>query len=61
MVSREKFSGLLRNGPVSRKSRELSGDVILFVPSKRRSLEEWNFEVILMFIPLTHKEASFKE
>jgi len=59
------FSGLSRNCPdrlskVPKLFGRISGDVILFVPSKRRSLETRNFAVILMF-PLTYKEASFKE
>ena len=60
-----KFSGLSKNCPdrlskVPKPFGRISGDVILFVPSKRRSLETRSFAVILM-LPLTYKEASFKE
>ena len=40
-------------GPVSRKSRNFLGDIILFVSSKRRRLEARNVAVILIFIPFT--------
>ena len=43
-----RVSGL---GPVSRKSRNFSGDIIIFVSSKRRRLEARNLAVILIFIP----------
>ena len=54
-----KVSGLLRNrplGPISRKS----GDIILFVSSKRRRLEARNFAVIFIFIfiPFTTNEKT---
>ena len=43
-----RVSGL---GPVSRKSRNFWGDIIIFVSSKRRRLEARNLAVILIFIP----------
>ena len=47
-------------GPVSRKSRNISGDIILFVSSKRRCSVTWNFAVILIFIPFTaYEKISF--
>ena len=39
-----KVSGLLRN------SRNFSGDIILFVSSRRRRLEARNFVVVFVFI-----------
>ena len=53
-------------GPVSRKSRKLfgriSGDIILFVSSKRGRLETRNFAVIFIFIPFTtYEKISFTE
>ena len=40
----------------------ISGDIILFVSSKRRSLEARNFAVILIFIPFTtYEKTSFPE
>ena len=45
-------------GPVSRKSRNFSGDIILFVSSKRRRLEARNFAVIFIFIPFTTYEKN---
>ena len=53
-------------GSVSRKSRNvfgsISGDIILFVSSKRRRLEARNFAVILIFIPFTtYEKNSSKE
>ena len=45
-------------GPVSRKPRNLSGDIILFVSSKRRCSVTRNFAVILIFIPFTTFEKS---
>ena len=49
-------------GPVSRKSRDFSGDIILFVSSKRRCFVTWNFALILIFTPVTtYKKISFTE
>ena len=49
-------------GPVSRKSRNFSGDVILFVSSKRRLLEARNFAGIFIFIPFTtYENTSFTQ
>ena len=45
-------------GPVSRKSPNFSGDVILFVSSKRRLLEARNFAGIFIFIPFTTYEIT---
>ena len=40
----------------------ISGDIILFVSSKRRRLEARNFAVILIFIPFTtYEKTSFTE
>ena len=40
----------------------ISGDIVLFVSSKRRRLRARNFTVILIFLPLTtHQKASFTE
>ena len=40
----------------------ISGDIILFVSSKRRRLEAGNFAVILIFIPFTtYEKTSFTE
>ena len=40
----------------------ISGDIILFVSSKRTRLEAQNSAVILIFIPFTtYKETSFTE
>ena len=40
----------------------ISGDIILFVSSKRRRLEARDFRVILIFIPFaTHEKTSFIE
>ena len=36
----------------------ISGDIILFVSSKRRRLEAPNFAVILIFIPFTTYEKT---
>ena len=50
------------NSPVARFSNDprlfgcISGDIYLFVYSKRRGLEERNFAVILIFIPSTTYE-----
>ena len=45
-------------GPVSLKS----GEIILFVSSKRRRLEARNFAVIFIFIPFTrYEKTSFTE
>ena len=58
----EKFSGLSRNGrlgpgacfsKVPKLFGRMSGDIILFVSSKRRRLEARNFAVIFTFIPFT--------
>ena len=47
-------------GPVSRKFRNFSGDIIFFVSSKGRHLEARSFAVI--FIPFTtYEEVSFTE
>ena len=50
-------------GPLSRKSRNFSGDnIVLFVSSKRRRLEARNFAFILIFIPrTTNEKTSFTE
>ena len=49
-------------GPVSRKSWNLSGDIILFVSSRRSRLAARNFVVILIFIPFTtYEKTSFTE
>ena len=54
-------------GSVSRKSRNFSGvcnsgDLILFVSSKRWHLEARNFAVIFIFIPFTtYEKTSFTE
>ena len=40
----------------------ISGEIILFVCSKRRRLEARNFEVVLIFIPsTTYEKTSFTE
>ena len=40
--------------------RRISGDIILFVSSKRRRLEAQNFAVIFVFIPFTtYEKTSF--
>ena len=40
----------------------ISGDIILYVSSKRRRLEARNFAVILFFIPFTtYEKTSFTE
>ena len=40
----------------------ISGEIILFVCSKRRRLEVRNFEVVLIFIPrTTYEKTSFTE
>ena len=40
----------------------ISGDIILFVSSKRRRLEARNFTVIFIFIPFTpYEKTSFTE
>jgi len=44
--------------PVSRKSRNFSDDIILFVSSKRRRSETRNFAVTLFFFPLQIKKRS---
>ena len=43
---------------VPKLSGHVSGDIILFVPSKRRRLEARNFAVILIFIPFTTYERT---
>ena len=49
-------------GPVSRKTRNFSGEIILFVSSKRKCSVSQNFAVILIFIPFTtYKKTSFTE
>ena len=49
-------------GPVSRKTRNFSGDIILFVSSKGRFSVSRNSAVILIFIPFTtYKNTSFTE
>ena len=46
----------------ARKSRDFSGDIILFVSSKRRCSVSQNFAVILICIPFTKFEkTSFTE
>ena len=48
-------------GPVSRKSRNFSGDIFL-LSSKRRCSVSQNFAVILIFIPFTtYEKTSFTE
>ena len=48
-------------GPIS-LFEHVSGDIILFVSSKRRRLEARNFAVILIFIPFTtYEKTSFTE
>ena len=44
--------------PVSRKSRNISGDIILFVSWKQRRSKTRNFAVILIFLPITSCEMS---
>ena len=47
---------------VPRLFGRISGDIILFVSSKRRRLEARNVAVIFIFIPFTtYKKTSFKE
>ena len=48
-------------GPVSRKTRNFSGDIILFVSSKRRCSVSRNFAVILILFPFNIKKTSFIE
>jgi len=49
-------------GPVSRKSRNFSAEIIIFVSSKRRCSESRNLAVTLSFIPLTtYEKTSFTE
>ena len=51
-----------RFSKVPKLFRRISGDMILFVSSKRRRLEERNFAVILIFIPFTtYEKTSFTE
>ena len=46
----------------SKAPKRISGDIILFVSSKRRRLEERNFAVIFIFIPFTtYEKTSFTE
>ena len=60
-VSRSEFYEWLF-GPVSRKTLNFSGDIILFVSSKRRCSVSRNFAVILIFIPFTtYKKTRFTE
>ena len=48
-------------GPVSRKSRNFSGDRSLFITSKWRRSETRNIAVILIFVPFTtHQKTSFQ-
>ena len=61
------FRGL-EQGPGARFSKvptlfgHVSGDIILFVSSKRRRLEARNFAVTLIFIPFTtYEKTSFTE
>ena len=47
--------GLVRmQGPVSRKSRNFSGDISLFISSKWRHSETWSIAVNLISFPLQH-------
>ena len=49
-------------GPVSRKSRNFSSDIILFASWKRKRSKTRNFAVILIFLPFTSCEkTSFTE
>ena len=49
-------------GPVSRKSRNFSGDIILFASWKRKRSKTRNFAVILIFLPFTScGKTSFTE
>ena len=59
---RDKQTHRCLKGSVSRKSRNFSGDIILFVSSKVRRLEARNFAVIFIFIPFTtYEKTSFAE
>ena len=54
-----KIRGLFLESPLFGR---ISGDIILFVSSKRRRLEARNFAVIFIFIPFTTCEkTSFTE
>ena len=51
-----------RSSKVPKLFGHISGDIILFVSSKRRRLEARNFAVILIFIPFTtYEKTSFTE
>ena len=56
------FFGIMRSGARFLKAPKLfwhiSGDIILFVSSKRRRLKARNFAVILIFIPFTTYEKT---
>ena len=61
-------NGYPARGPGARFSKvpklfgRISGDIFLFVSSKRRRLEARNFAVILIFIPFTtYEKTSFTE
>ena len=59
MVQSDWFRELV---PVSRKSRNFSGDIILFVSWKRRRSKTRNCTVILIFLPITScGKTSFAE
>lgn len=48
--------------PVSWKSRNFSGDIILFILSKWMHPQAWNFAAILILIPFTmYEKTSFTE
>ena len=59
LVTKQSFEGCLIKGLGARFSKvprlfgRISGDIILFVSSKRRRLEARNIAVILIFIPFT--------
>ena len=59
-----KVGRILKTGSRARFSKvpklfgRISGDIILFVSSKRRRLEARNFEVVFIFIPFTTYEKT---
>ena len=51
-----------RFSKVPKRFGRISGDIIIFVSSKRRRIEARNFAVILIFIPFpTYEKTSFTE
>ena len=49
-------------GPASRKCRNISGGITLFLSSKQKRLEARSLTVILIFIPFkTYEKARFTE